>query len=229
MVLILLSLGKYETLHPQVLHILIQNPRIGKFGSQFLFSKDIYHKENSFWWNKISEFYFIIPYNYLHNNNTFHFSLKTMLSLKHLLYKFMKCGSSTYFIILALFFLLFSHYGCIYASYAKISNIRKQEMTEKITICIFWITNYSRTRQTTVTPAATEAQATANPTGMDLELPVDPNEPTYCFCNQVSYGAMVACDNPNVCVFVYLFFPIYFISILPTFLTYFLDLFKMTV
>lgn len=75
----------------------------------------------------------------------------------------------------------------------------------------------------------TEAQATSNPTGMDLELPVDPNEPTYCFCNQVSYGAMVACDNPNVCVFVYLFFPIYFISILPTFLTYFLDLFKMTV
>ncbi|KAG4909727.1 hypothetical protein JHK87_055843 [Glycine soja] len=50
------------------------------------------------------------------------------------------------------------------------------------------------TRQTTM---VTEAQATSNPTGMDLELPVDPNEPTYCFCNQVSYGAMVACDNPN--------------------------------
>ncbi|KAF3793521.1 PHD finger protein [Nymphaea thermarum] len=32
---------------------------------------------------------------------------------------------------------------------------------------------------------------------MDLELPVDPNEPTYCFCNQVSYGEMVACDNPD--------------------------------
>lgn len=46
--------------------------------------------------------------------------------------------------------------------------------------------------------AATEALATsANPTGMDLDLPVDPNEPTYCFCNQVSYGEMVACDNPD--------------------------------
>ncbi|CAM0870701.1 unnamed protein product [Alopecurus aequalis] len=33
---------------------------------------------------------------------------------------------------------------------------------------------------------------------IDLELPVDPNEPTYCFCNQVSYGEMVACDNPEV-------------------------------
>ncbi|XP_014513865.1 PHD finger protein ING1 [Vigna radiata var. radiata] len=55
-----------------------------------------------------------------------------------------------------------------------------------------------KTRQTTlVTAAATEAQTTAKPTGMDLDLPVDPNEPTYCFCNQVSYGAMVACDNPN--------------------------------
>jgi inhibitor of growth protein 4 len=30
---------------------------------------------------------------------------------------------------------------------------------------------------------------------IDLELPVDPNEPTYCLCNQVSYGEMVACDN----------------------------------
>lgn len=48
-----------------------------------------------------------------------------------------------------------------------------------------------RTRLAAATPAA-------NPTGMDLDLPVDPNEPTYCFCNQVSYGEMVACDNPNV-------------------------------
>ncbi|XP_052207784.1 PHD finger protein ING1 isoform X2 [Diospyros lotus] len=44
------------------------------------------------------------------------------------------------------------------------------------------------------TAAGTSA---ANPTSMDLDLPVDPNEPTYCFCNQVSYGEMVACDNPD--------------------------------
>ncbi|CAL0333544.1 unnamed protein product [Lupinus luteus] len=52
--------------------------------------------------------------------------------------------------------------------------------------------------QTTVVPAAaaTEAQTTtANPTGVEIDLPVDPNEPTYCLCNQVSYGEMVACDN----------------------------------
>ena len=25
----------------------------------------------------------------------------------------------------------------------------------------------------------------------------DPSEPTYCFCNRVSFGEMVACDNPD--------------------------------
>ncbi|KAI4365344.1 hypothetical protein MLD38_021337 [Melastoma candidum] len=55
-----------------------------------------------------------------------------------------------------------------------------------------------KTRVTNV--ESTEAETTAgnmNPSGMDLDLPVDPNEPTYCFCNQVSYGEMVACDNPD--------------------------------
>ncbi|KAJ8768362.1 hypothetical protein K2173_021515 [Erythroxylum novogranatense] len=53
---------------------------------------------------------------------------------------------------------------------------------------------------TAATVAATEvatAAISANLTGMELDLPVDPNEPTYCFCNQVSYGDMVACDNPD--------------------------------
>jgi len=27
------------------------------------------------------------------------------------------------------------------------------------------------------------------------EMIVDPNEPTYCICNQVSFGAMIGCDN----------------------------------
>ncbi|KAI9056665.1 hypothetical protein FKP32DRAFT_1598936 [Trametes sanguinea] len=29
------------------------------------------------------------------------------------------------------------------------------------------------------------------------EMPPDPNEPRYCFCNQVSFGDMIACDNPT--------------------------------
>ncbi|KAL1930383.1 hypothetical protein VTP01DRAFT_10545 [Rhizomucor pusillus] len=30
-----------------------------------------------------------------------------------------------------------------------------------------------------------------------VELDVDPNEPRYCICNQVSFGDMVACDGEN--------------------------------
>jgi len=29
------------------------------------------------------------------------------------------------------------------------------------------------------------------------EMPIDPNEPTYCLCKRVSYGQMIGCDNPN--------------------------------
>ncbi|ROT64894.1 inhibitor of growth protein 5 isoform X1 [Penaeus vannamei] len=28
-----------------------------------------------------------------------------------------------------------------------------------------------------------------------MDMPVDPNEPTYCLCHQVSYGEMIACDK----------------------------------
>lgn len=30
-----------------------------------------------------------------------------------------------------------------------------------------------------------------------LDMPVDPNEPTYCVCHQVSYGEMIGCDNQD--------------------------------
>lgn len=33
--------------------------------------------------------------------------------------------------------------------------------------------------------------------GEVLDMPVDPAEPTYCICHQVSFGEMVACDNPE--------------------------------
>lgn len=28
-----------------------------------------------------------------------------------------------------------------------------------------------------------------------VDLPIDPNEPTYCLCEQVSFGEMICCDN----------------------------------
>lgn len=37
-----------------------------------------------------------------------------------------------------------------------------------------------------------------------LDMPVDPNEPTYCLCHQVSYGEMIGCDNPDVSIIVVL-------------------------
>lgn len=42
--------------------------------------------------------------------------------------------------------------------------------------------------------AALALALTNNPREI-LDMPVDPNEPTYCICQQVSYGEMVACDN----------------------------------
>ncbi|KAE9525475.1 hypothetical protein AGLY_014275 [Aphis glycines] len=30
-----------------------------------------------------------------------------------------------------------------------------------------------------------------------FDIPVDPNEPKYCLCQQVSYGDMICCDNPD--------------------------------
>lgn len=32
----------------------------------------------------------------------------------------------------------------------------------------------------------------------DDDMPIDPNEPTYCLCNRISFGTMVGCDNEDV-------------------------------
>ncbi|XP_030534040.1 PHD finger protein ING1 isoform X1 [Rhodamnia argentea] len=54
-----------------------------------------------------------------------------------------------------------------------------------------------KTRLATAAATETTNAASTNPPGMELDIPIDPNEPTYCFCNQVSFGEMVACDNPD--------------------------------
>jgi len=33
---------------------------------------------------------------------------------------------------------------------------------------------------------------------MPSDLEIDPDEPTYCKCHQVSFGEMIACDNEDV-------------------------------
>lgn len=39
--------------------------------------------------------------------------------------------------------------------------------------------------------------ADARVLSVDIDMPIDPNEPTYCICKRVSFGEMVGCDNPE--------------------------------
>ncbi|XP_070509005.1 inhibitor of growth protein 5 isoform X2 [Chironomus tepperi] len=47
-----------------------------------------------------------------------------------------------------------------------------------------------------VEEAPAEGHFTPHPSDV-LDMPVDPNEPTYCLCHQVSYGEMIGCDNSD--------------------------------
>ncbi|XP_008212973.1 inhibitor of growth protein 3-like [Nasonia vitripennis] len=40
----------------------------------------------------------------------------------------------------------------------------------------------------------------------EFDIPSDPNEPVYCYCQKVSYGDMVAYDNDNECEIVWFHF-----------------------
>lgn len=42
-----------------------------------------------------------------------------------------------------------------------------------------------------------DGDTSAPPQLIGFEMPIDPNEPTYCKCKGVSYGEMVACDNKD--------------------------------
>jgi len=55
----------------------------------------------------------------------------------------------------------------------------------------------ARKRQKSEIVMAAEQAASAGSSGEVLDMPVDPNEPTYCICHQVSFGQMIACDNPE--------------------------------
>uniref|UniRef100_A0A915DI52 Inhibitor of growth protein n=1 Tax=Ditylenchus dipsaci TaxID=166011 RepID=A0A915DI52_9BILA len=44
-----------------------------------------------------------------------------------------------------------------------------------------------------------DIQSFASPAPL-VDMPVDPNEPTYCICHQVSFGQMVMCDNKNCAI-----------------------------
>jgi hypothetical protein len=55
------------------------------------------------------------------------------------------------------------------------------------------------TTNTNITPSAvpgTEGLPRTHPL-FDPDMPIDPNEPTYCICGRVSFGEMIGCDNPE--------------------------------
>ncbi|XP_053202173.1 inhibitor of growth protein 4-like isoform X2 [Panonychus citri] len=58
---------------------------------------------------------------------------------------------------------------------------------------------FSEDPVTTLSVLGAETSLLASITGSTdvLDMPVDPNEPTYCICHQVSYGEMIGCDNPD--------------------------------
>ena len=50
--------------------------------------------------------------------------------------------------------------------------------------------------KTTIKKREQHEMGKVEPIGLDL-FPIDPYEPKYCICNQVSFGRMIACDNPQ--------------------------------
>lgn len=61
-------------------------------------------------------------------------------------------------------------------------------------------TSSSNTTTPANPPPASEETSTetvVDETNTTADWTYDPNEPRYCLCNQVSYGNMVGCDNPN--------------------------------
>ncbi|CCM06380.1 uncharacterized protein FIBRA_08639 [Fibroporia radiculosa] len=71
------------------------------------------------------------------------------------------------------------------------------------------VAKWSRKKKSVVKPPGDEdADMPAASSGLTLtvpplasvalnggDMPIDPNEPRYCYCNQVSYGEMIACDR----------------------------------
>jgi len=54
------------------------------------------------------------------------------------------------------------------------------------------------TSKTHKEPKKSRREANSSPTALYEENPADPDEPTYCSCNQISFGEMIGCDN-NSC------------------------------
>lgn len=61
------------------------------------------------------------------------------------------------------------------------------------------LTDLGKGKASTSSQAATTTDPSGNPVEREaligFDMPLDPNEPTYCLCRGVSHGDMIACDN----------------------------------
>ena len=62
---------------------------------------------------------------------------------------------------------------------------------------IWWLCSLVFSKEEPAVPKLPPLLSLAHPNDV-LDMPVDPNEPTYCLCHQVSYGEMIGCDNNDV-------------------------------
>ncbi|XP_071537302.1 inhibitor of growth protein 2-like isoform X2 [Panulirus ornatus] len=56
-------------------------------------------------------------------------------------------------------------------------------------------TNKGSTQKKTTKKKKRKARVEREREDSPTEIPIDPDEPTYCLCEQVSYGEMIGCDN----------------------------------
>lgn len=60
-----------------------------------------------------------------------------------------------------------------------------------------WEKDREKDRDSELMPPPGSSKKKSIPASVDGDQPIDPNEPTYCICGQVSFGDMIACDNEN--------------------------------
>ncbi|KAI8818478.1 inhibitor of growth proteins N-terminal histone-binding-domain-containing protein [Fimicolochytrium jonesii] len=77
----------------------------------------------------------------------------------------------------------------------KSSAATQGKNTKKIVSTTTHPTLDKRPTATTTTTTATTGAGLKDKIVMDL--PIDPNEPTYCICGRVSFGDMIGCDNSD--------------------------------
>ena len=89
-------------------------------------------------------------------------------------------------------------YPCLHPS-------RPAPLADTWLLCLASPTTAQRKRQGGETASVRKRSKSYSVSESIEDMPVDPNEPTYCLCHQVSYGEMIACDNAdvraNLCLF----------------------------